>query len=175
MSTLQLADAKTHLNINVGTYDVELQSFVAAAEALMADRVGPLTAASVTSRVRGYTRSLALPQFPVVSIQSVTPVGGTALDIATLQFVPDSVRLVEYIVTGGYFASPWYDVVYTAGRTVSATVNADIYKNGLELVRRMWATQRGRAGQPLTQGASPGDFAAAADEIFKDDVPVGIG
>lgn len=152
MSTVSLADAKAHLNIGVNTYDVELQAFIDAAEAVIAQRVGPLAATSVTARVRGGNAELVLPVLPALSITSVTPVGGTALTASTL-YLDTGSALVTY-VSGSPFASKSYDVVYQAGRT---TLPADLRMAVLELVRHLWQTQRGsgtRPGGPLSDTAA---------------------
>jgi hypothetical protein len=51
-SVLTLADAKTHLDIDVPTFDTELQDTIDEAESMIAQKVGPL--ASTTSRRRSW-------------------------------------------------------------------------------------------------------------------------
>jgi hypothetical protein len=186
MSVVLLADARTYLNEVSTALDAELQTFIDAAEAAIAQRIGPLTTAAQTSRVRGWGYTLQLPVWPVASLTSVTPVGGTALTVADLIVDPDSLRTVEYLQSG-YFGARWYDVVYTAGRTVSATVNPDIYKADLELIRHMWSTQRGKV-VGASVGATrlvPGDvgtvpgagytFPARITDLLNPYLPLGVG
>jgi len=143
MSALTLADAKTYLNISAATYDTELQTFIDAAEAAIAQRVGPLTPASVTKRVPGYAWNLHLPVYPAVSLTSVTPVGGSALTLSDLHLEPD-IGAVSYN-GGSFFSSPAYDVVYSAGRS---PVPADLLMAVKELLRHLWASQRGGGPRP---------------------------
>lgn len=186
MSVVQLPDAKAYLN-NVSTAtDAELQTFIDAAEAAIVQRIGPLTPAAQTSRVRGWSTTLQLPVWPVALLTSVTPVGGTALNVADLIVDPDGLRTVEWLQYG-YFGARWYDVVYTAGRTVTASVNPDIYKADLELIRHMWTTQRGKAvgGPAAATRLVPGDvgtvpgagytFPARVTELLQPYLPLGVG
>jgi hypothetical protein len=139
MSVLTLADAKTFLNITAATYDAELQTFIDAAEAAVATRVGPLSTSSVTRRVPGYAWNLHLPIYPATALTSVTPVGSTtALTLADLHLEPE-VGAVSYN-SGSFFNSAAYDVVYTAGRS---PVPADLLMAVKELLRHLWTTQRG--------------------------------
>lgn len=145
MSVLDLADAKAYLNITSSDFDSELQTFIDAAEAAIAQRVGPLSTSSVTKRVPGYAWSLHLPIYPAVSLTSVTPVGGSALTLADLYLDQDS-GAISYN-GGSFFSSAGYDVTYTAGRS---PVPADLLMAARELLRHMWTTQRGsRTGPAL--------------------------
>ncbi len=148
MSVLTLAQAKTHLNISVTTHDTELQTVIDSAEAAIAQKCGPLASTSTTSRVQGESCSLVLPVPPVISLTSVTPVGGSALTLGDLLVAPGGV--VEY-ASGGSFSESWYDVVYAAGR---ATCPADLLFAVKELVRHVWQTQRGPSGRPGSSASS---------------------
>lgn len=143
MSVLTLAEAKTHLGITVTTYDAELQTFVDSAEAAIAAKVGPLSQTTRTDRVRGMGKELILPAAPVVSVTSVTPVGGAALDLTSI-VVDYAAGVVAYVAATQYnfarFPLPWYDVVYVAGRS---TTPADLLQAIKELLRHLWVTQRG--------------------------------
>lgn len=141
MSVLSLALAKTHLNITVSTYDTELQTFIDAAEAAIAQKCGPLAATATTERVRGGVDRLTVNTIPAISLTSVTPVGGSALTVADLMI--GSSGVVEFI-HGGSFGDDWYDVVYSAGRTCPA----DLLMAVKELVRHLWETQRGGSSRP---------------------------
>lgn len=143
MSVLTLSDAKTHLNIASSTQDGELVRFIEAAEAAIAQRVGPLAATAVTERVEGCTYTLAVTTLPVISLTSVTPVGGSALTLADLWLSPAG--LVRYPASNVWFGSLHYDVAYSAGR---ATCPDDLLLAVKELVRHLWDTQRGGARRP---------------------------
>jgi hypothetical protein len=150
VSVLTLALAKTHLNIpaTVVTQDTELQTVIDAAEAAIVQACGGLEAASTSSRVRGGTDRLVLPVPPVISLTSVTPVGGTALTVGDLMVSASGV--VEY-TAGGFFSDRWYDVVYSAGR---ASCPADLLLAVRELVRHIWDTQRGGTRRPGSSTSS---------------------
>lgn len=141
MSALTLADAKAHLNITVSTYDVELQAMIDAAEAILANVVGPLTTgASRTDRVPGRDMRLVLPIAPVVSVASVTTPSGVVVDLSTVtQNLPAGVL---YHTDNSGFGCDVYDVTYTPGR---ATCPADLLLGVKEMVRHLWTTQRGAA------------------------------
>lgn len=149
MPVVELPEVKVHLNITKGDHDAELVMTTVAAEAAIAERVGPLAATAVTRRVRGGSTTLGLPVTPAISLTSVTPVGGSALTLADL-YLNQSAGLVTYSA-GDTFADDFYDVVYQAGR---ATCPEDLRMAVKELVRHMWATQRGGSQRP---GSQPSD------------------
>lgn len=158
MSVVMLDSAKQHLNITVGTYDGELQSFLDRAEAAYGRRIGPLAPTAKTERVRGGTAVLRLSFTPIISLTSVTSIEGST--IATSQLTSLSGGRVEYS-QGGYFASRFYDVVYQAGRT---SLGDDLKMDVLELVRRLWsASQRGPTRRP---GSDLGTATVAVDSLL---------
>lgn len=152
MSVLALADARSYLNIATSERDPELEYTIAAAEAVIAKRCGPLAATAVTSRVRGASAGLTLPTVPAISLTSVTPVGGTALSLPDLYLNTGSGR-VTYS-SGAGFSSDLYDVVYSAGRT---TCPDDLLMAVRELVRHMWHPRRGPTRRP---GSEPSEGTA---------------
>lgn len=154
MSVLALNDAKSHLNISGDTHNAELQDFIDAAEAVIAAKVGPLEPTTVTARVSGGTSGLALPITPVISLTSLTIVGGSASDVSLLYANPIT-GVVGYNSGSLSFTGSW-DVVYQAGRT---TCPQDLLLAVKELVRHLWATQRatarpGPAQDPNVPGAA---------------------
>lgn len=149
MAALTVPVAKVHLNIKTGDNDGEIEAVIAAAEVAIAERVGPLAPTAVTVRVRGCLLALRLPVTPAISLTSVTPVGGTALTLSDLYLDADA-GLVTYN-SGDGFAEAFYDVVYQAGRAVCPD---DLLMAVKELVRHMWATQRGGSQRP---GSQPSD------------------
>lgn len=140
MSVIDLAEAKTHLDITTDDDDDELLAVIDSAEAAIVQRVGPLTATDATARVVGYSWGLYLPQYPAISLTSVTPVNGTPLDLSTLYL--DGRAGAVSRNDGSRFTSPAYDVAYVAGRD---PVPTDLVFAVKELTRHMWETQRGAA------------------------------
>lgn len=144
MSVLTLALAKTHLNITSVVNDAELQTFIDAVEGAVAIKCGPLAPVAVTQRIKSAGGPmLLLRATPVISLTSVTPVGGTAYDV-TLMELDGSAGVVEWL-SGAWFAPGWYSVVTSTGR---ATVTADLLLGVKELLRHVWDTQRGPGGRP---------------------------
>lgn len=155
MSVLSLADAKRHLNIDVDTYDTELQATIDSAEQIIADRCGPLAPTAVTDRVSisgGY--SFTLRTTPVISLTTATSVFGTSTADASQLFVsPSGVVTWRDGISRFYWGE--YDVVYQAGR---ATVPPALLFAVKEMVRHLWTTQQGGGSRPGTapQAATPG-------------------
>lgn len=148
MSALSLSDAKAHLNLpsTSTTYDAELQSMIDAAEAIIGNVVGPLTAQDPrTDRVQG-GNPLVLPVAPVASVASVVVAGGSAVDLAGVTVLKDAgvLRMADPSLD---FTQPLYDVTYTPGR---ASVPADLLLAVKEMVRHLWETQRGSSQRPGT-------------------------
>jgi len=144
MGVLTLPEIKEHLNITVATFDAELTAFGNRAEAAVASRCGPLASTPVTARLRGFGWSLSPHVTPILSLTSVTPVGGTAITLSLL--VTPEVGLkgpqtIEFL-SPNWFGSYWYDVVYNAGRS---TLPEDLRLAALEGVRYYWQTQLGEA------------------------------
>jgi len=164
MSVLGLGPAKKHLNIEGTSNDLELQAFIDAAEAAIGNRVGPLLAASVTRQIRGGGTALVLPVTPAVSLTSVTPLGGTALTLSDLS-LDTATGMVTYTATHQVFWAPRYTVVYQAGWQVGTdpaapgyvALPADLMLADKEMVRHLWATQRGGATRP---GSKPSETLA---------------
>ncbi len=148
MSTLTVAQAKAHLSISGSTYDVDLQSVIDAAEAVISKRCGPLTSTAVTTRIAGGD-DLVLPIIPALALTSVTPVDGTALTLGDLYLDTDA-GIVTYN-SGSCFTARYYTVVYNAGRS---SVPNDLLLGVKELVRHLWQTRRGPTRRP---GSSDGE------------------
>lgn len=178
MAVVTLGKVKTHLNITSTTHDAELQGFVDAAEAAIAERVGPLVATSTTVRVRPSRRVVRVPA-PAVSLTSVTDADGESLDVADL-FFETATGLVSFN-DGRSFASRYYTVTYVAGRD---PVPADLVLAVMELVRHFWDTQRGpsrRPGSPASEGTANTVPGAAyllpfrVSELMKPHMPILVG
>lgn len=152
MSVLTLALAKTHLNITVSTFDAELQTFIDSAEAVIGQHCGPLTSTPTTARVVPHDTRLPLPVTPAIDLTSVTPADGAALTLSDL-YLNTAAGVVTYNA-GTSFTARYYTVVYNAGRS---SVPADLLLADKELVRHLWATQRGSTARPGPAGSdTPG-------------------
>jgi hypothetical protein len=149
VTVLDLDEAKQHLNISDTKHDAELVGIIAAAEAAIANRVGPLEPTDVFARVAGGTM-LVLPTMPVVSITTVTPYGGAVLDPSTYFLDPVAGTLASAYGQryASYYPLPYYDIVYVAGR---AECPDDLLLAVKELVRHLWGTQRGGSQRPGSQ------------------------
>lgn len=168
MSTLTLNEAKAFLNIASSTQDSELQDFIDRAEGAIATACGPLAASSVSARVRGERPMLKVNRTPLLTLTSVTPVGGTALDTSTLVVERPTAGVVEFL-SGGRFGARWYDVVYQCGWAASpAAVPADLKSGTMELLRHLWDTQRGGGGARIgsSQSESTANTVTGAHLIF---------
>lgn len=145
-SALALDDAKEFLNLATDASDVELQTFIDAAEAVIEERVGALQPKDRTDRVPGGGTALALFSTPAVSLTSVTEVGGSALTVGDLSL--NGRAGVVRFTHGGTFTGREYDVVYSAGRE---TCPPDLLMAVKFLVKHMWESQRGAAsaGSPF--------------------------
>ena len=140
MAAVTLTEAKAHLNISTSSTadDTELAAFIDVAQALVEAEVGPLAATTCTDSFDGGTDLLLLTRGPVVSVTSVKVAGSTASS-------------TSYDVAGQYLrssAGPFGGglgevvVTYSAGHTSAAHLQLGRHAT-LELLRHLWATQRG--------------------------------
>jgi uncharacterized phiE125 gp8 family phage protein len=160
MTVLTLDEIKEHLNITDSTYDDELTGFIEAAEAIIAERVGPLEETTFTSTVDSSDGRLILPAKPVISITSITlisPARGSALGFS---YGATDLHLNrqsgEVTTSTGYgLVAGRYEVVYEAGLTV---LPASLRLAVKEMVRHLWKSQRGGSQRPgsTDQAAAPG-------------------
>lgn len=144
MAVITLADAKAHLGITTTNHDAELPAFIATAEAIIVNEVGPISPVLVQSRVVGGSQSLILPHSFVQSVTSISDPYGYATAPA------DTYVTTSGVVTrndGGYFGARHYVVSYIAGHSPIPTALTHAVK---EQLRHLWRTQRGtgrRSGQ----------------------------
>lgn len=143
MSVVTLADVKSRLSMSDTTHDAALQSTLDEAESLIADKCGPLTSVARTERLSGGGTGLVVRETPIVSLTSVTPVGGSAYDV-TLFTVDTSAGVIEW-TSGARFAAGRYDVVFQAGR---ASLPPGLKRGIKELAAHLWETQRGPTRRP---------------------------
>jgi hypothetical protein len=174
MSVVSVAQAKQHLNITAGTSEAEIQAFIDSCEAAISRHVGPLSATATTVEVSGCGRALILPTTPAISLTTVTDYTGATVPTTDLRVTTDGI--VTYKI-GGTFTSPWYTVVYQAGR---ATVPDDLLLAVLELMRHKWmASQRGGKGNQVAMLANtlPGaayTFPFAVTELMAPHIRVAV-
>lgn len=147
MALITLEAAKRHLQITgTNAYDVDLQECIDALTPMIERHTGPVEPRSVTETVNAYGSLLALPQAPVVSLTSLTPVltGGTAIDVSEVALDGDAGVLRR--LDGGVFAGGPWSAVYVVGRSeVSPTI---AYAAKL-LLQHLWKTRYGAArGNP---------------------------
>lgn len=143
MSVLSLAEAKAYATITESADDAEVQALIDSAEAILTQRVGPLESTTITRRLDGGNWALVLPITPVISLTSITPSTGSALNLSDL-YVDIRTGIVSYNVPRS-FAAIYYTVVYEAGR---ATCPADLLLADKELVRHLWQPKRGSGRRP---------------------------
>lgn len=168
MSVLTLADAKTHLDITTTQYDAELQKFIDSAESYIGELVGPLTSTATTKRVRGRRAKLQVPVVPLISVTSVTPVGGTAMDLSSLTY--DSSGVIEFLYDG-VFLGTFYDVVYQAGWS---PVPEGLMMAIKEKVRDLFGTQRGVTFRRPTSDSAGGGYPSQFGDLIQPFLPAGF-
>lgn len=156
-SPLTVQDAADYLSMTLtrGNNSVRLQQALDTATAMVERRVGPLSPTTFTDRVRGAGASLTLPRTPVISLTSITPVGGTALDITAFDLDKDAgivaLPMPFFAARMWTFPAAEYDVAYVAGR---ATPPADLLRGVLELTRHIFENYKG-APVSATTPSSP--------------------
>lgn len=139
---VSLAEARAFLNLGVGDTadDEEVWGNVLAAVDMVEARVGALEPRTVTSRIRPSSREIVLPEWPVLSVQSVTDT-----------FTSETVTLESDAVVGQVITLPavwpwrWrpgLTVTYTVGRdpVPPSLREAVLLQAGL-----LWESQRGPA------------------------------
>jgi hypothetical protein len=108
----------------------------------------------------------------VISLTSVTDVAGSTLTTSDLHVTADGV--VSWgLVLGGWFGSPWYTVVYQAGR---ATLPDDLKLAVLEMVRHKWTVSQ-RAPGSASADMIPGgaySFPYSVNELIAPHMQVGV-
>lgn len=151
MAVLTVAAAKAYLNISGTADDALIASTIDTAEAVIAERCGPLEPVARTDRVRPNGTTLALLP-PVASLTSITDDGGSSVTTSGLYVDPES-GIVERN-DGGGFSARYYTVTYQQGRD---TCPADLIEAVKVLTKHLWSPQRGVGGRP---GASTSDGAS---------------
>lgn len=153
VSHVSFGDARDRLNVST-LADAELDAMIASAVAEQEQSVGPVAPRTVTRTVYPSSGVLLLPA-PVVSVTSITPVGGSALSLAGLDLSGLSAGIVRPGTLGGFWASS-YTVVLVAGRN---PVPQDLVEAALLRVQHSYETQRGPAELPLADAVEGGGSA----------------
>lgn len=142
MAVLTLPAVKAHLNITGEATDTELTLMIAAAEAAIAERVGPLEPQPRTVRVTPKYKALVIPS-PASMLTAVVDSNGASLTVGDL-YLDQRPGLIT-LNDGQPFVSPWYDVTYNYGRTPCPP---DLVLAVKEMVRHLWDTKRGPTRRP---------------------------
>jgi len=176
-SSLELVtanDVRQHLNLTDTTQDVEIQGFIAAAQAIVENITGPVLPKDVTETFDGGQVSIVLTEWPVLSITSVVEnSNGESSTLAEITAPYSDTTGLSYradysigVLTrwSGTMQYKWapgigsVTVSYTAGR---ASVPPDVRLAALRLIEHLWTSQQ-RSGR--TSGNSP-DIPAAGHAI----------
>ena len=141
-TSLTVGDVAEHLNITspTGSQDAELEGFLLAADAHVADTFGPTTARTRIETAYAYEGSLFVSYPSILSVSSLT--SGTAVYSADIT-VGGFGRVSHAALTQGRWR-----VVYSSGWL---TLPADLRLAVLEDIRGLF--QRGQLGPPGAIGA----------------------
>ncbi len=137
MSVLDVNDLLTHLGADNSPPE-QGQVVLDAAEAAIANRIGPLASTAFTVTVEAACTTLVLPHARIVAVTD--PASGATVDQAT--------GIVTYPT--GFTAGQV--VTYTAG---FSTLPGDLRLAVLELARHMWSKAYRATGGPRTNDAAP--------------------
>lgn len=170
MSTVTLAQVKTFLSITSTSDDAQLQAFLDSAEAMWANRIGPIaTTTSYDERYDGGNATIVLRHVPVLTVTAVVESYGSNWSKTLTQAQPDSGTGSAYdysvdLVTGLLIrravgvAVPFIQgiqnvhVTYTAG---FASAPGDIVEAISLLVEHKQQARRG--AMPLAVGQQGGN------------------
>lgn len=147
ISIVPLSEVKTQLGITNTTNDDELRGYLLSASENIEDTAGICAVRSFTSRVGrqlAWTNSLWLPQRPVVSVTSLTPVYQWSSAVDTSEI---TTRLTNGKITrlDGWAFWGEYDIEYVAGRPVIPWQLRTACKM---IVQHLWQTRRGPGNVP---------------------------
>lgn len=168
-NAVQVGDVKELLGIETTKHDSVLGKVIADAEAVVVRRCGPLTSTEVTRRVWPSGGALVLPVYPVVSVTSIT--GADTGNVLAIE--DDDIDKAAGILTPDGLGSEAYDVVYQAGRDVTAY--ADLKRAVIEMTRYLWRPTQGP--NPAAAQSDLGENMAAkrrAEELMAPYVMAGV-
>lgn len=150
MALIDLEEMKGLLNVTGTADDAEIGSAIDEAIATIATRCGDLQPTAKTRKVRASGPTILLPA-PIVSVEAITPMGGTALALSAVDVDEEFGILTSYRFTGCR-----YTVQYTSGRQECPD---DLLRAVKELVKSMYSTTNRGPGR--FQGTR-----AAAEQAF---------
>jgi hypothetical protein len=148
ISLISLDSAKKQVQFKASDNDDELRGFLLSASENIEGTCGICAVRSFTSRVGAapykWTPSLRLPNVPVVSVTSLTPVYSWSPAVSTSEI---TTRLSNGKITrlDGWEFWGEYDVTYVAGRAV---VPPSLRTACAMVVQHLWRTRRGPANVP---------------------------
>lgn len=150
-----LAELKAELNMTAAKdspeRDRELRQKLASATRMVEKRCGPVSVKDFTQSFRAC--SVVLDYRPVVSITSVTPLGGVALSSAdAVRRLDAEAGIVE--LTAAATRAGGGTIVYRAGRTA---IPANLKDATLVIAKHLWETQRGVSARPGMGGDEMAD------------------
>jgi hypothetical protein len=137
-----LAEAKAWINYTGGAADdTKMTTVLTAASEWVEYAIGGPLSPTVLTELRQLNSCVIQPnKVPLVSVTSITPDQGTALD--TTSYFADTTS--GLIVSRGSWFYGYYTVVYTAGL---AAILSRQKTAGLEVFRHLWMVQNGSAGR----------------------------
>lgn len=160
MATVDLAAVKRHLNITDTDSDAELTDFLSAANTMLASIVGPLSGSGLTGRCVSDGSVMPLPTMPVQSVDTMAALTDLDTALTPADYTLDKPAGVLYDVPPGT-----YTVTYTGGWV---DLPDDLALAVKELVRHLWATQRGRpSGRQSNLDAAPVDAFAIPNRVLE--------
>lgn len=137
-----LAEFKEWIRYGGGTAeDGKLQMVLSSASEWVEWRIGgPLAVTAITERVQSNGWAIVPAKQPLVSVTSITPDFGTAID-ASRYVANTDLGVIQF-----YWGEPtgWYTLAYTAGL---ASITPRVKNAGMELARHLWLTQNGSSGR----------------------------
>ncbi|MDR7278931.1 head-tail connector protein [Catenuloplanes atrovinosus] len=152
MAAVTLDAVKRHLNITGDAADAELPTFIATAQAMVEELVGPISPVEIVGeRHTSGTCQVWLHRTPVLTVVSVAErTGGTStpLDPAAYFLDPDDGSLTREGYAGARFGGSLLLVTYEAGRD---PVPPGLQWAIMELTAHLWrSTQAQRGGRART-------------------------
>jgi hypothetical protein len=167
-SIISLAEGKAHLSGGPAAAwtgdDDELRNFLHAVTEVIESKVGPCVRRTVTQRIADGGCTLALTQYPVISVTSVTSVwaGGPSWTGSSLILDGDAGTVTTQLGAVPFYYGPW-DAVTVTGRTV---ISERYIHASKELLRHLWDTQRGQLESGPLSASSGETFTTSSGWAF---------
>lgn len=160
-----LEEAKHHLRLSGTTTDDDdkVTQFIAGAEEVLADRVGPLEPTSIVEKVRANgTGTLVLTETPVISLTSLEPIllGILTVPVALLD-VDERSGVVER--TDCLPLCGRWKVTYQAG---FATLPTTVKVAGLDLILHWWRQSQSHGSTTYGESGTVIDFSDLPNAVL---------